>query len=207
MFVVDYGVRLGLSSDRRTFLKRNIPDLVAILPLDLFRIARLARLARLFRLVRVVSVLWRTSRTVRGILTANGLAQVLAVSGVTILGGALAIRTVEPELGHFWDALWWSVVTATTVGYGDLSPVDPVGRVIAGVLMLVGIGTIGMLTGSIATYFISEHENARVPPDIAHVRERLADWAELSAAERQAMVSILSSLAEHDEPAGPNAES
>lgn len=200
VFVVDYVVRLALSTDRRTFVKRNVPDLVAILPLDFFRVARLARLARLFRLVRVTTVLWRTSSTVRGILSTNGLAQVLAVSGLTVLGGGLAIRTVEPELGNFWDALWWAVVTSTTVGYGDLSPVDPVGRIIAAVLMLVGIGTIGMLTGSIATYFISEHDNLGLPPDVAYVRERLADWNELSVDERRAMAGILAELSNSSAP-------
>lgn len=207
VFVVDYGVRLALSTDRRAFVKRNVPDLVAILPLDFFRVARLARLARLFRLVRVTTILWRTSSTVRGILSTNGLAQVLAVSGLTVLGGGLAIRAVEPELGNFWDALWWAVVTSTTVGYGDLSPADPVGRIIAGILMLVGIGTIGMLTGSIATYFISEHEHVGLPPDIAHVRERLTEWNELSVAERKVMASILASLAGPETPTtGPTHE-
>ena len=54
---------------------------------------------------------------------------------------------------RFIDALWWSFVTASTVGYGDISPQTGLGRLIASILMLVGIGTIGMLTGTIATYF------------------------------------------------------
>ena len=53
------------------------------------------------------------------------------------------------------ESIWWSFVTATTVGYGDISPVSLGGRIIASMLMLVGIGTIGMLTGTIATYFLN----------------------------------------------------
>lgn len=56
------------------------------------------------------------------------------------------------------DALWWSFVTVTTVGYGDISPVSSFGRVIAGLLMAFGIGFIGMLTGTIATFFIKKTE-------------------------------------------------
>lgn len=51
------------------------------------------------------------------------------------------------------DALWWSIVTCTTVGYGDISPSTLPGRIIAVFLMIVGIGLISMLTGTITTYF------------------------------------------------------
>lgn len=69
--------------------------------------------------------------------------------------GALGIMVVEPGIGNFGDSIWWSVVTTTTVGYGDISPKSAGGRIIAGLLMLVGIGFLGMITGSIATYFVS----------------------------------------------------
>ncbi len=52
----------------------------------------------------------------------------------------------------FPDALWWSYVTATTVGYGDLSPVSTGGRIIASLLMLTGIGFLSLLTGTIASF-------------------------------------------------------
>ncbi len=68
VFVVDYGVRLAVADDRRRFVRSNIPDLIAILPLDFFRVARLARLARLTRLLRAGTVLWRITKDVRGVL-------------------------------------------------------------------------------------------------------------------------------------------
>lgn len=54
----------------------------------------------------------------------------------------------------FGDAIWWSLVTTTTVGYGDISPESVGGRVLAGILMVIGIGFLGMVTGSVATYFV-----------------------------------------------------
>lgn len=198
VFVVDYAVRLGLSTDRRGFVRRNIPDLIAILPLDFFRVARLARLARLVRLVRAGTVLWRASRDLRGIVGTNGLGYVLVVTVLVVLVGGFVVRLVEPAMGSVGDALWWSLVTATTVGYGDLSPATAVGRVVAGVLMVVGIGTIGMVTGSIATYFIHGREVDDRPADVSYVAERLDDWSSLSPSERRRLAAMLTLCADEE---------
>ncbi len=58
------------------------------------------------------------------------------------------------------DALWWAIVTVTTVGYGDRYPVTEGGRVVAAILMLVGIGLIGVLTATVASVFVKEHTDA-----------------------------------------------
>ncbi|WP_236692631.1 potassium channel family protein [Lactobacillus amylolyticus] len=52
------------------------------------------------------------------------------------------------------ESFWWAIATATTVGYGDISPHTIVGKIVALLLMIVGIGIIGMLTSSITTYFV-----------------------------------------------------
>lgn len=207
VFVVDYAVRLALSGDRRRFVRRNVVDLVAILPLDFFRAARVLRLVRLVRLLRAGIVLWRVSASIRGVLRTNGLAWVLTLSAGLIAAGGVGIRVVEPGIGALGDALWWSLVTTTTVGYGDLSPESFAGRAIAGVLMVVGIGTIGMITGSIATYFIGDQPQERVGPHIRHVRTQLLRWPEMTAVERRELVGVLSGLAaaaeaEEDAPRG-----
>jgi voltage-gated potassium channel len=195
IFLVDYFARLALSTDRRGFLRANVIDLLAIMPADFFRALRVLRLARLLRVLRAGSILWRVTRDVRGVAGTNGLAWVLVVSLATILSGAVAVWMIEPTIATLPDGLWWSTVTATTVGYGDLSPEHPIARGIAVLLMLVGIGTIGMLTGSIATYFLGGEDGA-ADPDVEHVRERLAAWEELSVEERQRLASMLNVLAE-----------
>lgn len=100
-------------------------------------------------------------------------------------------------LATFGDALWWAIVTATTVGYGDIAPVTPIARVIAVVLMLVGIGTLGMITGSIATYFLTDEE-PDLDPDVAHVRERLGDWTRLDDRERRRLAAMLAAVCGSD---------
>ena len=69
-------------------------------------------------------------------------------------------RTKGSNIHDYPDALWWAIVTVTTVGYGDRFPTTEGGRVVAVVLMLVGIGLIGVLTATVASVFIKEHTDA-----------------------------------------------
>jgi voltage-gated potassium channel len=199
VFLIDYAVRLMLAGNRRRFVRSNSPDLIAILPLDFLRVARLARLARLTRLLRAGSVLWRVTTDVRGVLGTNGLGYVLVVTAVVILAGGSAAAVAEDDLATFGDGLWWALVTATTVGYGDISPVTPQGRAVAAVLMLVGIGTIGMLTGSIATYFLQHRVELRANPQVEWVRSQLENWEALDHDERRRLAAMLNGLAELDD--------
>lgn len=194
IFVVDYALRLIFSGDRKTFLRRNVIDLVAILPADLFRAARALRILRVLRLLRASVVLWRVSATIRAILGTNALGWVLTATGTVVLLGAGAVLAVEPEMGDFGDALWWSIVTSTTVGYGDLAPATIVGRLVAVVLMVVGIGALGMITGSIATHFV-QGRTTSTNPHIDHLKSLLDGWDDLTRDERAHAVVLLRSLA------------
>ncbi|MDI2588888.1 ion transporter [Psychrobacillus sp. NEAU-3TGS] len=150
-FFIEYIIRLTIASDKGKFVKENIFDLIAIIPLDaFFKVARLMRLVRLFRIMKV-------SKTLQGIFKSGGLNYVFAFTLIVLTWGATSNFILEKghnqNINSFLDSIWWAVVTVSTVGYGDISPVTMGGRIIAGILMLVGIGLIGSITGSMAMYF------------------------------------------------------
>lgn len=80
--------------------------------------------------------------------------QLFSVVLAIILSSGVAITWLEPDIS-FGNGLWWSVVTLTTVGYGDISPASPGGRVLAIIIMFFGIGLLGTLSASLAAIIIS----------------------------------------------------
>ena len=162
LFVADYIVRLLISGDKVAFFKDSIFDLLAIMPFNsafrafrMFRMVRAMRFTRLFKftkLFRVGSLSGRLISRAKRFLDTNGFKYVLLLCGSSILLASFAMMHFEKMSFH--DALWWSFVTATTVGYGDLSPATGSGRIIAALLMLTGIGLIGSLTSTITSFFL-----------------------------------------------------
>ena len=95
-------------------------------------------------------------------LESRSLASVFAIFLIVLLLAAVALyvleRAAQPEqFGSLPLSLWWSVTTLTTTGYGDAVPETFLGRVIAGMVMICGLGVFGLLTGILATGFAAEH--------------------------------------------------
>lgn len=113
----------------------------------------------LFKIAVVTPGIARVGRVIS--LEAKPLASILLIY-VTILFLAsvalhLAERNAQPAaFGHLPDSLWWGIVTITNTGYGDAVPVTPLGRIIAGLVMISGIGVFGLLTGILATGFVED---------------------------------------------------
>jgi voltage-gated potassium channel len=137
----------------------SFPKLPAILGL-----VRLARLARVFRALRLVTVVARGIGALRAILGRRGVLHVSAVTLLIIIAGGGALALLEPQTvkGGFLDGVWWAIVTASTVGYGDISPTTLYGRAIAIVMMLAGVGLISTLAASITAYFVGQAGNTEI---------------------------------------------
>ncbi|OEF99983.1 hypothetical protein BHF71_06825 [Vulcanibacillus modesticaldus] len=195
IFAIDYFFRLYLANRKLKFIKENIFDLLAIIPLDYLFMS--FRLARLFRILRVISISKRLWLPLLELLRTNKLHYVLSITTALVLFGSLGIMYFEDSIDSFGDALWWSIVTTTTVGYGDISPASTGGRIVAAILMFMGIGTIGMLTGSIATFFI----NRTKPKDLSlHdeiielIKDKLDNLDRLSPNEMRELKDIIITL-------------
>lgn len=216
IFAVDYFWRLLHATDKLAFFKSNVFDLIAIMPFDkAFRIARLARLTRLTRLTRatrvsklarVLVITRKFTFNLKGILKTNGLQYVLLFTAVLIFLGTVSIFALEPNMNTFGDALWWSLVTATTVGYGDISPESPGGRIVAAILMLTGIGMIGMVTGSVATYFVSklpdedpDQRKTVVVEQIEYLKSKLNDLESLDENDLHHLIRLINGIWEENQ--------
>lgn len=133
-------------------------DLAASIPaVDALRLGRIGRIVRILRILRVIKasrLLLYALRNRRRESAAWGAA---LVALVMIFGSSIAVleieRRADGNIATAEDALWWSIVTMTTVGYGDHYPVTTAGRLVAVALMAVGVGLFGTLSGMAASWF------------------------------------------------------
>ncbi len=174
IFVVDYFVQLYYAEDNLQYIQDHILELIAIIPFDsVFRFLQIGRLARLFRLVKVARIFALSNRfwdTLNKLLHTNSLSKVLMlnVSAVLVASGVLSII----EKKSFFDALWWSIVTMTTVGYGDIVPTDTVSKIMAILLMLIGICTFGMVTSTITRFFTDNERETKMDILLVKIEEQ-----------------------------------
>jgi voltage-gated potassium channel len=184
LFAVEYGVRLYLAPVKGAFVRANLIDLVTVL-LPFLRPLRAVRSARLLRLLgaaRIAVLLGRALHAIRRVLSRHHLGHtLLIVTGLAIGAGVMvwAVERDEPtkNVTTIGDGLWWAITTLTTVGYGDRFPTSPMGRGIAVVLMVIGVGVFGLLAASMASYFLErqrEEDAEESIDDLAEIRERLA---------------------------------
>lgn len=157
IFTVDYFTRFFLAKDKKKFFKHNIFDLLSIIPVSgLAGIFRWNRIGRAFTILRIARLVGLTGR-LNKFIEKDGLLYYIYVTCTVLLISA-AMYSVS-EKTPFSNALWWAITTASTVGYGDISPKTTIGRIAGVLLMLVGIGLIGVITSTITDYFSQEDNN------------------------------------------------
>ncbi|MCP4005667.1 MAG: ion transporter [bacterium] len=184
-FSLEYGLRVWAIAEAREYetdssWKRRLQfmftplalaDLLAILPfyvsgifgVDLHSM-RVLRLLRIFKLTRysaamtmVLSVFRSESRAFGAALFILFVALIFAASGIY-----LAEADAQPEaLGSIPAAMWWAVATLTTVGYGDVTPITPMGKLFASAVTIIGIGVVALPAGLLASGFSELHRSNR----------------------------------------------
>ena len=178
IFLLDFAMNLVRAKPKRAYFidQRGWLDLIGSIPTfgffqatALFRLARLSRLARITKLLRgqagkdlVIDVLANRSQyaTFITILLAG---MVLSISSFIVL--QVESSSPDANITRGGDALWWGLVTITTVGYGDFFPVTTIGRLTGAFVMFAGVGIIGALASILASLLVSPPTPSEPEPD------------------------------------------
>ncbi len=186
IFLVDVIVRWRREGWSRGFWKWGWLDVLASIPFD--AAFRTLQLVRIYRIIRVLRALYKLQEVATGtsltekLLALPGVAFVMVLFSTTLMLEAER-HAPDATIKTGGDALWWALTTVTTVGYGDTYPVTGEGRVIAAVLMLVGIALFGSMSAIITSKLIlpketKDHEEMRremraLHAEIKELREEL----------------------------------
>lgn len=232
VFTLEYGARIWSVVDTPTYQQQEgsklqkrwryirsplaVIDLLAILPFYLgFFIQTDLRYLRVFRLLRVFK-LTRYSRAMQLLLNVfkeerYSLFAAFSVLFIIMLVAACAMYTLEKDLQpeHFSSipqAMWWSLVTLTTVGYGDVTPITDLGKLFGGLITIVGIGMVALPAGILASGFSEQlsrrrqfyqlaldqaYQNGQLLPDAAPVLDKLRSELGVSHTEARIMRQLM----------------
>ena len=179
VFLYDFLRNIVIAKDRWGYMKWGWIDLLSSIPnIDLLRYGRIARVLRIVRLLRV----FKSSRVIYKYLSENraeaSFLTIAVLSLLVLMLSSIFILHFESDsnsnISNASDAVWWSFVTVTTVGYGDFYPVTFGGRILASILMTMGIGLFGTFTGFVGSWFLnpaSESEEKHTEKLFKELRE------------------------------------
>jgi len=215
VFMGDFIYRLVTAESKSRYFLHEYgwADLVASLPIAQAKILRVFRLVRVNRLLREIGpksvvrslVRDRAGSALYSLLMAGIL--VLEFGSLTILGvekGAAGANIVTAS-----DALWYTIVTISTVGYGDQYPVTEAGRLMGALIIVVGVGIFGTFTGYLANFFLSPAKHRRAEQDAASsedprvMLENLKQLISQQQAEVACMESLLQQQADLEPESAP----
>jgi voltage-gated potassium channel len=201
VFMIDFFGNLSRASTKREYFigRRGWLDLLGSVPaLGFFKYTALLRLARLSRLARITRLLrgQKKRELIDDVVTHRGqyaaFVSITAAMIVLVVCSVLVLqfesRAADANITTGGDALWWALVTITTVGYGDFFPVTTAGRITGAFVMFAGVGIIGALASILASVLVPSPKTLEEPekvPATGTVREELVEIkAELSALRR-----------------------
>lgn len=180
LFTIEYLLRLYAAYNRPKYIRSffGVVDLLAVLPTyfslffsgsQYFAVIRALRLLRIFRILKMVRFLGEASTLRRALEASRPKITVFLVTVITvvlIIGSLMYV--IEGEASGFNNipvSVYWAIVTLTTVGYGDIAPVTPLGRFVSGLVMILGYGIIAVPTGIVSVELArAERSSSKVCP-------------------------------------------
>jgi voltage-gated potassium channel len=177
VLLTDFGIRFYKAKSKLAFLKWGWIDLIASIPnVPFLRVGRLIRILRVIRLLRAVRATHKITNLLLHDKIQGGYASVFLTAFLLVMFTSLGVLVLERQdpnanIKTASDAIWWSVSTITTVGYGDKVPVTAEGRVLAIMLMVSGAGMFALVSGLVVSSVIGIKKDK--PDDKTEIIERL----------------------------------
>jgi len=204
IFLADFTYRLLTAESKSGYFVRQFgwADLLASLPFPQVKVLRLFRLVRVVRLLRKNGV----TRILRTLLEdrAGSALLTLVMMGILVLEfGSLGILHIEQyqdgaNITTASDALWYVIVTISTVGYGDRFPVTNDGRLVGTLIIVIGVGIFGTFTGYLANLFLAPKKSKRESVAAIDAAQIQVDRLRELMAEQQASLDDIESLLRTD---------
>ena len=174
IFMINFFVGLIRARDKRFFINHHWIDFIASIPaIEALRMARLFQILRVIRLIRMSRSLLlplvkqRKQATLASLLVA--MVTILTLASVIML--IVESGTEGANIQTAEQAIWWALVTISTVGYGDYYPVSTAGHIIGGVVIVSGVSFFGVISGYMASVFVAPDESERQERQDAHKAE------------------------------------
>lgn len=163
VFLVDFAIRFKKANNKLVFMKWGWIDLISSIPyIDFLRAGRVLRLIRLIRVFKAFKATKLIFEHINKNKKQSALTSVALISFLMVIFSSIAILQFEKDVNSniktAEDAIWWSYVTITTVGYGDKFPITTEGRIIGAVLMTMGVGIFGTFTALVSSWFIEKKD-------------------------------------------------
>ena len=156
VFLFETTLLVSLVRDKKRYLLTNWVNLVIILagvPLE-WTYTPLVGVLRNLRLLLMMFLLMRLSRRIRNYLASGHLGIMLLITGIAVVLAGIIISRLDPSIGSVWDGMWYSWVTISHTGYGDIVPKTAAARFFGGILILLGVVLVTLLTANLSVFLI-----------------------------------------------------
>lgn len=162
-FFIDFCLRFRAAPNKWHFMRWGWLDLLACIPAAGFQGAKLVRVVQILRILRAIkslAMIWRLlfRNRAEGIVASAATATLLLVAFGAITMLMVEAPNPESSINTAEEALWWAFVTVTTVGYGDFYPVTTLGRIVAVMLMIGGVGLFGSFAAYIGSLVLTDKD-------------------------------------------------
>jgi voltage-gated potassium channel len=164
ILIPEFMYRFSKADDKKQFMRSNWTDILGMIPEIL--VGPVSTVFRYFRLIRIIKIIALFKKEIRHLLELIHKTKIdygIFIVLLILLSSATVLYFIEfgvnPDINSYDDALWYLLVTVTTVGYGDIYPKTEAGRVIGTIIMFTGIGFMSFLTATITSVILKSNNN------------------------------------------------